>query len=728
MTMAVDHSGLAKRSSAASSTLELALDGITSPSAISEIENALIGIPGLISARLNLTTHRLTTEWVHPNFNPAPIFPILERLGYRAVPFTNNPAEANENAETKWLLRCLAVAGFAALNVMLLSVSVWSGNITDITPETRDFFHWLSALIALPAAGFAGQPFFLSAIRAVRAGEMTMDVPISVGILLALGMSVAETAIHAEHAYFDSALMLLFFLLAGRVLDHAMRLKTRALASNLAALRAPTALRLESDGTSTEVSPDTLVAGDVILVRAGDRIAADGTIIEGTSYVDESFVTGETALRPINVGEKVFAGMLNGTGVLRISVAATGASTLLAEIERLIDNAVTVKSRYVQIADRIARLYAPIVHVAAAITAIGWIFSGASVHDALIIAIAVLIITCPCALALAAPTVQVVVAGTLFKHGILMRSGDVIERMAEVDTIVFDKTGTLTLPEPLPLNADAIPAELLNIASRLAETSHHPLARAIHKQAPKRLCPSEVLYQASEEAGHGVRATINGIEARLGSPEFCNVIMPQGSESASIIAVRYGAESAVIRIGQKMRFDAAETISSLMKLGFRIQIRSGDHENSVRPVARALGISDWQAGMKPADKLIALDVLKQKGHKVLMVGDGLNDAPALAAASVSLSPATGADVTQAVADAVFLGNHLDPVKVILKLCRSGRAIMRENFAIALVYNLIAVPLAVAGQVTPLIAAAAMSGSSILVTANALRARNRKERH
>jgi len=278
--MAVGHSALQIRSSGASSTLELAIDGIVSPSAISEIEIALIGVPGLMSARLNLTTHRLSTEWVHPNFNPAPIFPILERLGYLAVPFTSNSAEAEENAQTKWLLRCLAVAGFAALNVMLLSVSVWSGNITDITPETRDFFHWLSALIALPAAGFAGQPFFLNAIRAVRAGEMTMDVPISVGILLALGMSVAETAIHAEHVYFDSALMLLFFLLAGRVLDHAMRLKTRALASNLAALRASTALRLGSDGTSTEVSPDTLVPGDVLLARAGDRIAADGTVIE----------------------------------------------------------------------------------------------------------------------------------------------------------------------------------------------------------------------------------------------------------------------------------------------------------------------------------------------------------------------------------------------------------------------------------------------------------------
>ncbi len=727
MTMAVGHSALQIRSSGASSTLELAIDGIVSPSAISEIENALIGVSGLMSARLNLTTHRLSTEWAHPQFNPAPIFPILERLGYRAVPFTGNSAEADENNQTKWLLRCLAVAGFATLNVMLLSVSVWSGNITDITPETRDFFHWLSALIALPAAGFAGQPFFLNAIRAIRAGEMTMDVPISVGILLALGMSVAETAIHAEHVYFDSALMLLFFLLAGRVLDHAMRLKTRALASNLAALRASTALRLGSDGTSTEVSPDTLVPGDVLLARAGDRIAADGTVIEGSSYVDESFVTGETAVRPINVGEKVFAGMLNGTGVLRISVATTGASTLLAEIERLIHNAVTAKSRYVQIADRIARLYAPIVHIAAAITAMGWILSGASVHDALIIAIAVLIITCPCALALAAPTVQVVVAGALFKQGILMRSGDVIERMAEVDTIVFDKTGTLTLPEPVPLNAAEIPAELLSIASRLAETSHHPLARSIRELAPKHLGPSEALHEASEEAGHGVRASINGVEARLGSPEFCNMIMPQGSDSASIIGVRYGTQSAVIRIGQKMRCDAAETISTLMKLGFRILILSGDHENAVRPVAHALGIADWQAAMKPADKLIALDALKQKGHKILMVGDGLNDAPALAAASVSLSPATGADVTQAVADAVFLGNRLAAVKIILNLCRSGRAIMRENFAIALIYNLIAIPLAVAGQVTPLIAAAAMSGSSILVTANALRARNGKGR-
>ena len=702
---------------------EWVIEGIRSPAAQTEIERVLALMPQLRYARLNLSNRRLTTEWSEGAQDTAALLAALEALGYRAVPFTQNEAEAAQMRRTQWLLRCLAVAGFAAMNVMLLSVSVWSGNATEIAPETRDLFHWLSALIALPAAGFAGQPFFYAAIAALREREMTMDVPISLGVLLALGMSVYETAIHAPHAYFDSALMLLFFLLLGRVLDHVMRLRTRSLAANLAALRAPFAARIGSDGTLEEVPAEALQPGDLMLVSAGERLAADGHVLDGRSEMDESVLTGESVRRLVSTGDAVYAGMLNGAGQLRVKVAQTGGKTLLAEIEGLIEKALAVRSRYVQLADRIARIYAPVVHVAAALTATGWLLAGASVHDAVIIAIAVLIITCPCALALAAPAVQVVVSGALFRHGLLMRSGDVIERMADVDMVVFDKTGTLTIPEQEGLDLGTMPVAMQILAGRLALASRHPLARALRGAVEARNGLLMPLAGATEKTGAGVEAIHEGVTVRLGAAVFCGLdgLHPAGGGPVSVLAFRYGDQVWPITMTQTLRPDAVAVVDALQAMALPVVILSGDHPEAVRAVAGHLGIARWHAGLSPVDKLAQLQAMRDAGHRVLMVGDGINDAPALASASVSISPASGADVTQAAADLVFMGDRLQPVIEALRLCRKGRRVMFENFMLALVYNLLAVPLAVAGMVTPLIAAAAMSGSSVLVAVNALRA-------
>ena len=723
MEKMADYSIFLKPSGEGRVNLDLAIEGISSAEAIAEIERALIAVPGLTHARLNFTTRRLSTEWIKTNFNPLPAISTLENLGYRVAPFAGDAQESEEDRYTRWLLRCLVVSGFAGINVMLLSVSIWAGNITDITPETRDLFHWLSALIALPAAAFSGQPFFYKALRALRQGDMTMDVPISIGITLALGMSVYETAHHAEHAYFDSALMLIFFLLSGRVLDHAMRKKTRSAAANLTALRMPVASRIDADGQIRDVPSDALVAGDLIMVAPGSLIPADGVIKSGSSQIEASLVTGETIPKSVNPGDLVFAGTLNQNGALTVCVSASGSRTVLADIERLIDEALTHRSRYVQIADRVARLYAPVVHIAAALTAMMWIAIGASVHESLVIAIAVLIITCPCALALAAPVVQVITAGALFQKNILIRSGDMIERMAQIDTIVFDKTGTLTLPEPGLLDASGLTPESLKMAGRLALSSHHPLARAISeavRETGTGLLPYKDVHEIT---GSGVSCMIDGIEARLGHPSFCNVTTPVWSDNRSYIAFRYGEMSGLIFIGQKLRLDAARIIKALKMRGYRIMILSGDHHHTVKEVADHLGLSEWRSALSPKEKRDVLLRLKEQGRHILMIGDGVNDAPALAAATASLSPATGADVTQASADAVFTGKSLAPVLDLLLLTQKGRRVMIENFGLALIYNLIAVPLAVLGFVTPLIAAAAMSGSSIIVALNALRARS-----
>ncbi|WP_246702883.1 heavy metal translocating P-type ATPase [Starkeya sp. ORNL1] len=703
--------------------MDFAVEGIDCAACINEIEDAVAVLPGVEQARLNYTSHRLAIVWRSEALaNPPAVFGALATAGYRAHPFETGSAEEIESARARHLLRCLAVAGFAAMNIMLLSVSVWSGNVTDITPETRDLFHWLSALIALPAAAYAGQPFFQSALRAIKARALNMDVPISLGVLLALAVSVYETLNHAEHAYFDSAIMLLFFLLTGRYLEHAMRRRTRAEAGNLAALKAALANRVEPDGAIVAMPAAAVKPGDIVLVRPGERVPVDGIVLSGVAGVDESLVTGETLPRAFTAGATIHAGSLVHDGTLHIRTTAAGTGTFIEEVERLLENAASAKSGYVRLADRAARLYAPVVHATAALSLAGWLIAGASLHDAVLIAVAVLIITCPCALALAVPAVQVVAAGALMRRGVLLNSGDALERLAEVDTVVLDKTGTLTLPEPGLSNAEAVPGHLLEIAARLAMSSRHPLARAIAAALPDAR-PYEIVR---EYPGAGIEAQVGALTARLGSPDFCGAADLATDADGSLIAVRLGEERAILAVRQQLRPDAAETVERLRAAGAGLSILSGDRDAAVAPVAAALGIGSWRGGARPAEKIAVLDMLRATGHQALMVGDGLNDAPSLASAYVSMSPITAADVTQAQADAVFLGARLAPVADAVAVARRARLLMRQNLLIAVIYNLFAVPLAVAGLVTPLIAALAMSGSSAIVTLNALRANAGKD--
>ena len=719
MAETLDLSQFVEHANSGAAHMTLAVDGVACAGCIRKIESGLTGLPGVIDARLNFTQRRLAVDWRDDEIGAADIIQALERIGYRAHPFAPERAEEDDGRQAKRLLKCLAVAGFAAMNVMLLSISVWSGSVSDMTHVTRDLFHWLSALIALPAAAYAGQPFFQSAWRALRTRQLNMDVPITVGVTLALALSLYETAVHAEQAYFDSAIMLLFFLLCGRYLDLAMRRKTKVFAGNLASFKAEFAHRLDANGELTRLPISGLRAGDRILVRPGELIPADGTILTGSSAIDESLVTGETVGRAVAPGATVYAGSTNGSGAITLKVVAAGTGTLVEEVDRLLEKATAAKSRTVRLADRASRLYAPVVHSAAALTGIGWLIAGASLHTAIVTAIAVLIITCPCAIALAIPAVQVVAAGQLFRSGVIPNSGDAIERMAETDTIVFDKTGTLTLPE-LVVDDQSLDADLFERAARLALSSHHPLAAALARRARQR-----VPYAgAIEETGSGVRAPIDGREARLGSAQFCGLgDMPlPAAGQASCICFAYDGRTGTIPIRQSLRPDAAAVVTALVKLGLDLMVLSGDRPEAVGPVADRLGLRQWLAGLTPAEKIEVIETLKAQGRRVLMVGDGLNDAPALAAAHASLSPITAAHLTQTQADALFLGDRLAPVLAAVVASRRARSLMRQNLALAVIYNALAVPIAMAGLVTPLIAAVAMSGSSILVTLNALRAR------
>lgn len=704
------------------SHIDLAVEGVSCAGCMSKIERGLAALPDVTLARVNLTDRRVALEWKRGALDPARFIDRLAELGYKAYPFEPVRAEALETEQASFLLRCLGVAAFAAMNVMMLSVPVWSGNVSDMIPEQRDFFHWLSAVIALPAVAYAGQPFFRSAYRALRARSTNMDVPISIGIVLALAMSVTETIHHAEHAYFDAALMLITFLVAGRYLDQSMRRKTRAVAGNLAALKAETATKFVGADEISEVPIAAIQAGDVVLLRPGERCAVDGSVIEGKSSIDQSLITGETLPIKAEPGTAVYAGTLNLSGALRVRVSAASEGTLLAEIARLLDNAVQSRSRYVRLADRASRLYAPVVHAAALLTMLGWVAFGANWHDAIVAAIAVLIITCPCALGLAIPAVQTVASGAMFQAGVLLNSGDAIERLAEVDRVVFDKTGTLTLPELDVTNAAAIPQAGFALAGRLALSSHHPVAAAVARAAGA----TKPLHGIEEVPGQGVRGFVGEIEVRLGRPSFCdadrqaNEILCEDPE-ASVVAFRHGDDCHVFAVRQRLRADAEAAVATLERAGIAVEILSGDREPAVRHAACLLGIQEWRAGVTPADKIARIDELKRRGFKVMMVGDGLNDAPALAAAHVSMSPISATHLSQATADLVFLGDRLAPVVAAIGFSRKALRLMRQNLWLAAGYNLLAVPLAIAGLATPLVAAAAMSGSSLLVILNALRA-------
>jgi Cu2+-exporting ATPase len=686
---------------------------------ISAIERVLGALPGVTVARANLTSHRVGVDFEAATGSPDAMLVAIEGLGYSARPFDAAIFDAaNSDNTSKELVLAMAVAGFAAGNIMLLSVSVWSG----ATDATRDLFHWISALIALPAIAFAGRPFFRSAWRALSAGRMNMDVPITIGVILASAMSLFETATHGEHAWFDASIGLLFFLLVGRFLDHRMRDVARSAAARLLSLSARSAMRLDPDGTAIHVPIGEILPGDRVRVAAGERLPVDGTVLEGRSDVDRSMLTGEAEPEAVQAGEKVFAGTLNLTGPLEVQVTARTEATLLADIVRLMEAAEHSGSPFIRIADRASRLYAPVVHILAAATFLGWLMAGGGWHQALMACVAVLIITCPCALGLAVPAVQVVASGLLLRRGIMLKDGAALEKLAGVDTVVFDKTGTLTRGEPQLVEPPLVDVGIWAIAAALGGASRHPLARSLAEAAAQRGIAPASLKNVAERAGSGMEGEWKGEIVRLGRHEWVGGMDEDMNRSGrSEIWLRIGmARPVPFRFEDSLRSDAAATVTALKTAGLYVMLLSGDHSEAVASAVRRAGIDVWRAHCLPADKAAALTSMRAAGRRVLMVGDGINDAPALASADVSMSPASASDISQVAAGLVFTGERLEPVVTALKTARAARRTILQNIALAVVYNLFAVPIAMAGHATPLIAAVAMSTSSILVTANALR--------
>ena len=719
---AIDYSAHVHEAKEGQAALYLMVEGIHCAACVWLIETVLGRTPGVTKARINMTTRRLTLEWNPSQAEANALAASVAQLGYRLVPYDPKMLGEAAQKEEKELLRAMAVAGFAAGNVMLLSVSVWAGHSQGMLGVTRDLMHWLSALIVLPAVAYAGVPFFRSALSALSNGRVNMDVPISLAVVLASAMSLYETINHGQHAYFDSAITLLFFLLIGRYLDRRARGKARSAAEHMLALNAGSATVIDEAGEKHLVPPGQVAIGARVFVATGERITVDGQVIEGESDTDTSLISGETLPQSVKPGSAVFAGTINLTAPLQLKVTAADEGTLLAEIVRMMEAAEQGRAKYVALADRVARYYAPVVHGLALVTFIGWIvLSDHSWQQSLLNAIAVLIITCPCALALAVPVVQVIASGRLMRKGILIKTGTALERLAEGDTVVFDKTGTLSEGRPELIDADQFSKQDLEIAADLAAASKHPLARALVRAAPKAVPADGV----KELPGQGMNLQTAEGEVRLGSRAWC------GGDAEDTIGPeiwlnRPGKEPIRFVFEDRLRSDAVEVVKMLKKQGYQIVLLSGDREPVVRNVADQLGISDWQAQCSPADKSRRLDALNSQGHKVIMIGDGLNDAPALAAAHASLSPSTAVDVSQTAADVVFQGRKLVPGLEVFSVANRADRLVKQNFALAFLYNSITIPLAVAGMITPLVAAIAMSSSSIIVIGNSLRLARRSK--
>ena len=690
----------------------LSLPNAGGAQSISLVEAALQALPGVHSARVNLTLKRVSVE-AEGTVTAAQLIAVLEGQGQEAHELDPGLLSATEtDRQGRELLMRLGVAFFSMMNVMLLSVAVWSG----AEDATRDLFHWISGAIALPTVIFAGQPFFKSAWASLRQGKLGMDVPISLALILASSISVYETAMSGHHAYFDAAVMLAFFLLLGRYLDHRTRAIARSAAEELAALEVPRAI-LILDGTEIETPIADIHPGDTVLVRPGARMPVDGVVLCGASELDRSLLTGESLPVAAGQGTVVSAGEVNLTGPLTVQVTAAGKDSSLHRMADLVAVAEGTKTRYTSLADRASRLYSPLVHILS-FSAFGyWMWAtGGDVRYAINISAAVLIITCPCALGLAVPAVITSASGRLFRKGLLIKHGTALERLAEIDTVVFDKTGTLTLGVPEPVALADQPQDAVAVAAALAAGSSHPLARALAEGARAlNIAPAQVT-DIREVPGQGIEGDYKGTRVRLGRADWCAADpLPMTATYLSL-----GGVTHAFTFTDRPRPGAAEAVTKLQAAGMKIELLSGDAETPVRDLAQRLGIADWQAGVLPTEKAARIAQLSAEGRKVLMVGDGLNDTAALAAAHVSISPASALDAARVASDIVLLGQDMAPIADAVRISRQATRRMIENFLISGGYNVIAVPLALIGHATPLAAALAMSLSSITVSLNAMR--------
>lgn len=687
---------------------DLAVPAIHCGGCVHSIEKALGTLEGVESARANLSTKRVAVRWLDGGGLP-PMVETLVALGYEPHLFETHDDQQDNTLPA--LIRALAVAAFASMNIMMLSGSVWSG----ADGPTRDILHWICAGLTLPALLYSGRVFYLSACNAIRHRRTNMDVPVTIGIALAFALSLYDTIHAGEQVYYDATVSLIFFLLIGRTLDHVMRERARLAVKGLARLAPRGALVLHDTGAPEYLPLREIIPGMTILLAAGERVPVDAVVLSGMSDLDRSLISGESVPVAAKPGIRLEAGTLNLTGPLTVRAEAAEQDSTLSQMVRLMEVAESGRNRYRRIADRAAALYSPVVHLAALAAFVAWMMLQGGLHQAVTVAIAVLIITCPCALGLAVPMVQVVAARRLFDAGIMVKDGSALERLAEIDSVIFDKTGTLTLGVPQLLHRETFAEETLSLASALAAHSRHPYSVALTKVAAG--LPLPALSEVQEQPGLGVEAWFGGSRIRLGRAEWALASTPT---AGGTVLSHDGIQIARFAFRDELRPGASVAVDALQREKLAVEVVSGDTEAAVADVAVHLGIITYSGGILPGGKADRVAALQAQGHRTLMVGDGLNDAPALLAAHVSMAPASAVDVGRSAADFVFLHDDLAAVPLALEVARDAGRLVWQNFALSVLYNAIALPIALAGLVNPFIAAIAMSLSSVVVVLNALR--------
>jgi Cu2+-exporting ATPase len=707
-------------------TAALILEGITCAACVWLSERHVRTLPGVVEFHVNYSTHRARVRWDDSRVRLSDILKAVAAIGYVAHPYDPGRQDKVYRQERQRALRRLAVAGLCSMQVMMLGWSLYAMDYdTSDVADMRTFLRWVSALLTVPVVLYSSQAFFASAWRELRQGRLGMDVPVSLAIVLAFVASLWATATGGPDVYYDSVTMFAFFLLTGRYLEMGARHGAGQAAEALVRLLPATAARLR-DGREEVVAVAELLPGDRVLVRPGETVPADGSVIAGRSSVDESLLTGESLPRPRAEGDALVGGSTNVESPLEMRVEKVGDDTVVSAIVRLLDRAQAEKPRVALLADRVAAGFVVAMLVIAAAVAVVWWQTDPA--RAFYVTLSLLVVTCPCALSLATPVAVVAATGSLTRLGLLTTRGHALETLASATHVVFDKTGTLTRGElrlhGVRLLGPITRERALAVAAALEQRSEHPVGRVLVAAGGNGLLAADVFATP----GEGIEGRVEGGRYRVGKAEYVAALSGAPVPTADEVAatrVLLGDEQgllAVFTLRDELRADARSTLQRLRWLGLRVALLSGDTEGAVAHVARELDVADWRGGVSPAQKLEHVRALQARGAIVAMVGDGVNDAPVLAGANVSVAMGSGTQLAHATADMVVLSERLDNLATGVAAARKTRRVIRENLLWALLYNAVAVPLAAAGWVTPWMASIGMSASSLIVVLNALRLR------
>ena len=705
--------------------LELAISGMSCAACAWLIEKHLSKQPAINKISINSSTQRALLNWQPEQLALSEILLLINQLGYQASPFVADQQESQFKTELNRFLKRLAVSGIMTMQVMMLAFALYFGEYSGIDQSHQGYLRWISMLLTLPVVLYAALPFVSSAWRSVKARQLNMDVPVSLAIYYTFFASAYATVMQTGEVYFESVCMFTFLLQLGKFFEYRARAQARDATSNLLKIM-PVSATLLKDDQQQAVSARRLVAGDIILVKPGETLPADGVVLSGSSTVDESMLTGEYTAISRQQGDSVLAGSINHDGLLTVNVSSALAHSRLGQIIQLQQQTLHSKPRLVEKTDQLARYFVERLLLIAAATFALWYF-WLDADRAFWVTLSVLVATCPCALSLATPTAITCALSRLNRLGILVKNSQALETLPELSHIIFDKTGTLTegrfsiaalhrLPSPA---GDAInDSELLNVVANLEQHSEHPIARAFKGYLLQNL----QLKQVTISVGQGISGNWQGQQLKVGSAAFCQITDEQLSVTgnANVFVTLDQHLLAAITLADSLRPGAAVLVSNLQQQGYQVGMLTGDSSGQAAQLAAELKLDFMQQDCSPADKVTAIKTLVDKGHKVLMVGDGINDSPGFNAAHISVAVDSGTDLSKNQADVVLLQPDISLLMTLLTAGKQAGRVIRQNLAWAVGYNLVIIPLAVAGLVSPYIAVLGMSFSSLLVVSNSLR--------